>query len=153
MVQRARPIRADATAGGEPQYEAFVHFQGWSKRQDSWVHCGRVRPRMIGTDASGAAWLRQAVSAGAIKAGLPIEIRMAPQWVPAEVLGRAARAGTYRARLATDGTEVTVSSAEIIGPPNIAAPDRSHYPTGVMFGFPGGAFVDSPAGTLRKKDL
>ena len=38
VVQRARPIRADATAGGEPQYEAFVHFQGWSKRQDSWVH-------------------------------------------------------------------------------------------------------------------
>ena len=114
VVLRARPIKAHrgpATLG--PRYEAFVHFQGWSKRQDSWDHCSRVRPRMIGTDPSGASWIRDSVSKAAIKPGLLIEVRMVPQWLPAEILGPAA-AGSFRARLGTDDTELTVTPDEII---------------------------------------
>lgn len=117
MLLKSRPNKAHRgppTPG--PHFEAFVHFQGWSKRQDSWVHCSRVRPRMIGTDSSGADWIRNSVSNAAIKPGLLIEVRMVPQWVPAEILGPdpAGEPGSFLARLGTDGTELNVTPDEII---------------------------------------
>ena len=133
VVLRSRPIkghRGPHMLG--PKFEAFVHFQGWSKRQDSWVHCSRVRPRMIGTDPSGASWIRDSVSKSAIKPGLLIEVRMYPQWLPAEILGPAAE-GSFKAKLATDGSELTVTPDEIIkrwpipghkpAPPVVAIPE------------------------------
>lgn len=69
---------------------------------------------MIGTDPGGADWIRNSVSTAAIKPGLLIEVRMVPQWVPAEILGPDTTTGSFRARLSTDGTELSVTPDEII---------------------------------------
>lgn len=68
---------------------------------------------MVGTNSVGASWIREGVNEASIKAGLLIEVRMEPQWLPAEIVGTAGQ-GKWKAKLSTDGSTVTVELDEII---------------------------------------
>lgn len=71
--------------------------------------------------------MRDRLRDATVQIGLLIEVRMDPQWLPAEIIGTAGEAA-WKAKLDTDGSVLTVGTHEIIKrwdvPPSVPATRR-----------------------------
>jgi hypothetical protein len=110
-ILKARPA-IPTPNNKSPQYEAFVHFENWSKRHDNWVPCYRIRPCMMGVEA-GSVWMRETVKPEQIKAGYEIEVRIDTHWIPAKIVA-GGKGDVYKAQLSTDRSIIDVTIDEII---------------------------------------
>ena len=72
-----------------------MHYIGWGKREESWVHCRRIRPRMLEWDGKAVAAVQEQVRAEHLLPGYKVEVRhnrgaigQGGNWAPAEILVR-----------------------------------------------------------------
>ena len=75
-----------------------MHYIGWGKREESWVHCRRIRPRMLEWDGKAVAAVQEQVRAEHLLPGYKVEVRhnrgaigQGGNWAPAEILVRTPR--------------------------------------------------------------
>lgn len=96
-VLKARPAPVGAYSDG-PSWEAFVHYIGWGKREDGWVHGSRVRPRMVETKGRQIIAFQNLVIAEQLVPGYKVEVRDNRRWLPAVIVRASHTAGFYVVR-------------------------------------------------------